>query len=132
MTQLLMKDLGADGHKWFVGTTALLKETCQPRKGHRGKNKGFQSEGVLMLTRAVTVLDFSLPRWCSNKYRGLAVNRTTPPPPPPSVKKIWRGRTCASAWSAAPKRLRAAEPRHIVAGLRFHWSREEMHIQRQA
>ncbi len=32
------------------GRTALLKETCQPRKGHRGKNKGFQSEGVLMLS----------------------------------------------------------------------------------
>ncbi len=29
--------------------------------------------------RAVTVLDFVLPRWSSNKYRGLAVNRTTPP-----------------------------------------------------
>lgn len=45
-----MKDLGGDGNKWFAGTTALLKETCQPRKGHRGKNKGFQSKGVLMLT----------------------------------------------------------------------------------
>ncbi len=65
--------------------------------------------------RAVTVLDFSLPRWSSNKYRGLAVNRTTPP-----SKKNWRGRTCASL------RLHAAEPQHIVAGVRFHWSREEM------
>ncbi len=36
-----------------------------------------------ILTRAVTVLDFVLPRWSNNKYRGLAVNRTTPP-----VKKI--------------------------------------------
>ncbi len=36
--------------------------------------------------RAVTVLDFLSPRWSSNKYRGLAVNRTTPPPP--SKKKI--------------------------------------------
>ncbi len=33
----------------------------------------------LVYTRAVTVLDFLLPRWSSNKYRGLAVNRTTPP-----------------------------------------------------
>ncbi len=41
-------------------------------------------------------------------------------PPPPPVKKIWRGRTCASL------RLHAAEPQHIVAGVRFHWSREEM------
>ncbi len=74
----------------------------------------------------MTVLDFSLPRWCSNKYRGLAVNRTTPPPP---SKKNWRGCTCASAWSAAPKRLRAAEPQYIVAGVRFHWSHEEMYFQ---
>ncbi len=60
--------------------------------------------------RAVTVLDFSLPRWSSNKYRGLAVNRTTPP----QLKKYWRGRTFASL------RLHAAEPQHIVAGVRFH------------
>ncbi len=65
-------------------------------------------------SRAVTVWDFFLPRWISNKYRGLAVNRTnTPPPPPPKKKnlndraldcdhffesvrvKIWRGRTSA-------------------------------------
>ncbi len=43
-----------------------------------------------------------------------------PPPPPPPVKKNWRGHTCASL------RLHAAEPQHIVAGVRFHWSREEM------
>ncbi len=79
---------------------------------------------LLIILRAVTVLDFSLPRWCSNKYRGLAVNRTTPP-----SKKNWRGHTCASAWSAAPKRLRAAEPQHIVARVRFHWSHEEMYFQ---
>ncbi len=78
--------------------------------------------------RAVTVLDFSLPRWCSNKYRGLAVNRTTPPP----SKKNWCGRICASAWSAAPKPLRAAEPQRIVAGVRFHWSHEEMYFQSSA
>ncbi len=47
------------------------------------------------------------------------------------AKKNWSGRTCASAWSAAPKRLRAAEPQHIVAGVRFHWSREEMYFQSQ-
>ncbi len=42
--------------------------------------------------------------------------------------KIWRGHTCASAWSAPLQRVcfiqRAAEPRHIVAGVRFNWSRE--------
>ncbi len=70
---------------------------------------------MLVNTRAVTVLEFSLPRWSSNKYRGLAVNRTTPPP----VKKIGSGRI----WSLC---LHAAEPQHIVAGVRFHWSREEM------
>ncbi len=36
---------------------------------------------------------------------------------------------------AAPKRLlhtaRTAEPRHIVAGVRFHWSREERRFQRE-
>ncbi len=79
------------------------------------------------ITRAVTVLDFSLPRWSSNKYRGLAVNCMTSPPP----VKNWRGATCASAWSVSPKRLRAAEPQHIVAGVRFHWSREEMLFQRE-
>ncbi len=48
-----------------------------------------QDSWILPVSRAVTVLDFSLPRWSSNKYRGLAVNRTTPPPPPsPPVKKI--------------------------------------------
>ncbi len=49
--------------------------------------------------------------------------------------KIWRGLTRGSAWSAAPKRLlhtaRAAEQRHIVAGVRFRWSRDEMHFQRE-
>ncbi len=83
-------------------------------------------------TRAVTVLDFLSPRWSSNKYRGLAVNRTTPPPPPPVNKKL-TGRTCANAWSAASTRLllRAAEPQHIVAGVRFHWSGEEKHFQHE-
>ncbi len=31
-------------------------------------------------SRAVTVWDFFLPRWISNKYRGLAVNRMNTPP----------------------------------------------------
>ncbi len=35
--------------------------------------------------------------------------------------KIWRGRTCASAWSALLQSARAAS-QHIVAGERFHWS----------
>ncbi len=56
----------------------------------------------LGLIRAVTVLDFSLPRWSSNKYRGLAVNCTTPPPSK-KIDVVAR----ASAWSAASKPLRA-------------------------
>ncbi len=57
------------------------------------------------------------------------IARLPPPPPPPPSKKNWCGCTCASAWSAAPKRLRAAEPQRIVAGVRFHWSCEEMYFQ---
>ncbi len=34
--------------------------------------------------------------------------------------EIWHGRTCASAWSALLHTARAAEQRHIVAGVRFH------------
>ncbi len=49
---------------------------------------------IYIYTRAVTVLDFSLPRWSSNKYRGLAVNRTTPPPP--SEKKLTWSHLCKS------------------------------------
>ncbi len=77
-------------------------------------------------------LQLGLWRYWIFHYRGeaatnIAVWRLIARPPPPPSKKInWRGRTCASAWSAAPKRLRAAEPQHIVAGVRFHWSREEM------
>ncbi len=80
-------------------------------------------------------LNIGLWRYWIFPYRGDAATNIAvwrliarPPPPPPS-KKNWRGRTCASAWSAAPKRLRAAEPQHIVAGVRFHWSREEMYFQ---
>ncbi len=40
----------------------------------------FNGQTNNIFTRAVTVLDFLLPRWSSNKYRGFAVNRTTPPP----------------------------------------------------
>ncbi len=35
--------------------------------------------------------------------------------------KIWRGLTCASAWSALLKSAHC-QPQHIVAGERFHWS----------
>ncbi len=49
--------------------------------------------------------------------------------------KIWRGRTCASAWSALLQSIcfiqRAAEPWHIVAGVRFHWSSEERRFQHE-
>ncbi len=45
--------------------------------------------------------------------------------------KIWHGRTCASAWSALLQSVCAEEPRHIVAGERFHWSREERRFQRE-
>ncbi len=38
-----------------------------------------------IIYRAVTLWDFFLPRWRSNKYRGLVVNRTPPPPPPQSL-----------------------------------------------
>jgi len=44
-----MKDLDGDDNKWFAGTKTLLKETCQPRKGHRGRNNGFQSEGCFLM-----------------------------------------------------------------------------------
>ncbi len=54
--------------------------------------------------------------------------------PPPPVKINVRGRTCASAWSVAPKRLlrHTAEPQHIVTGIRFHWSHEERHFQQES
>ncbi len=45
--------------------------------------------------------------------------------------KIWRGRTCASAWSALLQSVCAEEPQHIVAGERFHWSSEERRFQRE-
>ncbi len=54
---------------------------------------------------------------------------------PPKKKKTWshlcKCMVCCSKVSASYS-VRAAEPRHIVAGVRFHWSREEMHIQREA
>ncbi len=74
-------------------------------------------------------LPLGLWRYWIFPYRGeaatnIAVWRLIARPPPP--KKInWRGRTCASL------RLHAAEPQHIVAGVRFHWSREEMYFQRE-
>ncbi len=82
---------------------------------------------------ATDELEVGLWRYWIFPYRGdaatnIAVWRLIARPPPPS-KKNWRGRTCASAWSAVPKRLRSAEPQHIVAGVRFHWSREEMYFQ---
>ncbi len=44
--------------------------------------------------------------------------------------KIWHGRTCASAWSALLQSARC-QPQHIVAGERFHWSREERRFQHE-
>ncbi len=78
-------------------------------------------------TRAVTVLDFVLPRWSSNKYRGYAVNRTTTPPPSTIFFDM-----VALVQMHGLLLLRAAEPQHIVAGVRFHWSREEKHFQASA
>ncbi len=50
--------------------------------------------------------------------------------------RIWRGCTHASAWSALLQSVcfiqRALQSRHIVAGVRFHWSREERRFQREA
>ncbi len=83
-----------------------------------------------VVTRAVTVLDFVLPRWSSNKYRGYAVNRTTPPPPPPPPVQFFFDMV-ALVQMHGLLLLRAAEPQHIVAGVRFHWSREEKHFQRK-
>ncbi len=48
---------------------------------------------IYIYVRAVTELDFSLPRWSSNKYRSLAVNRTTPP----SKKNLTWSHLCKSA-----------------------------------
>ncbi len=49
--------------------------------------------------------------------------------------KMWRGRTCASAWSALLQSVchiqRALESQNIVAGVRFHWSHEERRFQRE-
>ncbi len=46
--------------------------------------------------------------------------------------KIWRGRTFASAWSALLQSLCFIQQlQHIVAGERFHWSREERRFQRE-
>ncbi len=67
-------------------------------------------------TRAVTVLDF--PYAGEAAATNIAVWRLIARPPP--VIFFWRSRTCASLL------LHAAEPQHIVAGVRFHWSREEM------
>ncbi len=59
---------------------------------------------VLLLARAVTVWDFLLPRWSSNKYRGLAVNRRNPQitPPPPLLPEIsndfWPRTHAACKW----------------------------------
>ncbi len=44
--------------------------------------------------------------------------------------KILHGRTCASAWSALLQSARC-QPQHIVAGERFHWSREERRFQQE-
>ncbi len=46
------------------------------------------------------------------------------------------GHICECMACAAPKRLlhtaHISEPQHIVAGVRFHWSREERHFQCQS
>ncbi len=72
-----------------------------------------------------SVSELGLWRYWIFPYRGeaatnIAVWRLIAQPPPPVKKENGRGRTCASL------RLHAAEPQHIVAGVRFHWSREEM------
>ncbi len=93
-----------------------LKCACEPaRRAPKQANYtlGFGTS-IVDKIRAVTVLDFFSPRWSSNKYRGLAVNRTTPPTFFSQVKKK-RGRTCANAWSAAPKFLL-----HIAHALQSH------------
>ncbi len=50
-------------------------------------------------------------------------------------KNLTWSHLCECMVCAAPKRLfhtaRAAELRHIVAGVRFHWSREERRFQRE-
>ncbi len=50
-------------------------------------------------------------------------------------KNLTWSHLCKCMVCAAPKRLlhtaRAAEPWHIVAGVRFHWSREERRFQRE-
>ncbi len=51
----------------------------------------------------------------------IAVWRLIAGPPHPSKKN----------WLVQVHGLHAAEPQHIVAGVRFHWSREEMHFQRE-
>ncbi len=65
-------------------------------------------------------------------YRGeaatnIAVWRLIARPPPPPVKIFFD--VVALVQMHGLLLLRAAEPLHIVAGLRFHWSPEEMHFQ---
>ncbi len=45
-------------------------------------------------------------------------------------KNLTRSHLCECMVCAAPKRARC-QPQHIVAGERFHWSREERHFQRE-
>ncbi len=60
----------------------------------------------IIIIRAVTVCNFFLPRWSSNKYRGLAVNRTNPqitPSPFPLLPEIsndfWSRMHAACKWT---------------------------------
>ncbi len=54
-----------------------------------------------------------------------------PPPPPPPPSTIFFDMV-ALVQMHGLLLLRAAEPQHIVAGVRFHWSREEKHFQASA
>ncbi len=80
----------------------------------------------LCVCESLSVCEIGLWRYWIFPYHGeaatnIAVWRLIARPPHPSKKH----------WLVQVHGLHAAEPQHIVAGVRFHWSREEMHFQRE-
>ncbi len=69
----------------------------------------------------MTVLDFFLPRWSNNKYRGLAVNRTTPPIDSPSVLSGCGYAHAGTGACVQPREREEGVKTHIYAVLKGCW-----------
>ncbi len=87
---------------------------------------------LVCVCESLCVCEIGLWRYWIFPYHGwsrqhnIAVWRLIARTPPHPSKKKWRGVALVQVHGLLL--LRAAEPQYIVAGVRFHWSREEMHF----